>query len=203
MKTTAKLFMFRLGVQSLLLLALAFPKFVEAQGIVNALVYAPYTGGYSVNIIVYNYTGSVGWSFVPTSDMLVTSISSIAPQVNFWLGTNQVIATYNFSGSPTNFQTIPSFLLSAGQTYSISTQCSNTTFVVYPLGSGTDFASFATSPYVSQFVSYAGLPNNQSGASLISLFGGPNFQFQAVPEPTNFEFAVLAVGAWLFRRWSN
>ena len=205
MKMTSKLFKFWLLVQFLILSAFLFPRSLSAQGTLNALTYVPYSGGFSPNVIIFNYTGGVGWSFVPTSDLSVTAISSIAPQVSFWLGTNQVIANYNFTGSPTNFQTIPSLLLSAGQMYSISTLCSNTTFVVYPLGSGNDSASFATSPYISQFESYFGLPNNQN--QLVtpsdSLEGGPNFQFQTVPEPTTFELLILGVGVfglWLFRK---
>jgi hypothetical protein len=197
MKTAAKFFMFRFAI---ICLTLAFPRFLVAQGTLNALTYVPYTGGFSPDIIIFNSTGSVGWSFVPTSDLSVTAISSIAPQVSFWLGTSQVIASYNFTGSPANFQTISPLLLSAGQMYSVSTQFTNTTFAIYPLGSGTDSASFSTSSYISQFESYFGLPSNQSGTSSTSLDGGPNFQFQVVPEPNCFELSLLAVGIWIFSR---
>jgi hypothetical protein len=174
------------------MLLLAFPRVLPAQEALDALTYVPYTGGSTPDIIVYNDTGDVGWSFVPTSNLVVTAISSIGTQVSFWLGTNQVIASYNFTGSPTNFQTIPPLLLSAGQTYSISTQFTNTTFVVYPLGSGTDGASFSISSYISQFASYFGLPGSQSGTSTNDLFGGPNFQFQVVPS-LNIKFIGNAV----------
>jgi hypothetical protein len=187
-----KLLKSRFNTLILGILLLIFPRVLPAQGAMNALTYVPYTGGKSSDIIVYNYTGSVGWSFVPTSNLLVTAISSIAPQVSFWLGTNQVIASYNFAGSPTNFQTIPFLFLSAGQTYSISTQFTNTTFAVYPLGSGTDGTSFSISPYISRFESYFGLPGSQSGTTTNALFGGPNFQFQFVP-PLNIKLIGNAV----------
>jgi hypothetical protein len=158
-------------------------QFSVAQGTLNALTYAPYPGGdsYSQDIVAYGYSGDVGWSFVPTSDMQVTAILSFAPQVSFWLGTNQLISTYNITASPTSFQTVPSLLLSAGQMYSVSIQCTNAEFAIYPLGTGTDDASFAISSYITEFESFIGAPSSQVGATSSSLFGGPDFQFQVVP----------------------
>src|ERR1019366_4548057 len=112
MKTTAKQFLFLLSVQFLILWAFLLPRPVVAQGTLNALDFD--SGG---TVIGYVSQG-VGWSFVPTVDLLVTGISSTAPQVDFWLGTNQNIATYNSagpyqsgqyvfaSGGPTNFQAV-------------------------------------------------------------------------------------------------
>ncbi len=176
---------------------IALPGTSNAQGTMNALTYTPFTGGYSPNIIVFNYTGAVGWSFTPNSDLLVTAISSIAPQVSFWSGTDQVIASYDFTGSPTDFQSVPSLLLSAGQVYSMTTQCSNTTFVIYAMGSA---APFTTSSYISQFESFVGLPSSQSGVDASSLYGGPNFQFQVVPEPRGLDYLLPVFCIWcLFR----
>ena len=215
MKTSAQLFLFRLGVKFFFLLVLAIPKLAAAQGILNAL-----TVDVGSTVVGYTLQG-VGWSFIPTADLIVTGISSTAPQVNFWLGTNQVVAAYNYDGpyggppnfaAPTNFQPVSSILLSAGQTYFLSTQQSNfTSFVsvfVYglnPSGSPYDPKTFSLSPYISQFSSYylsssgqwsststPGYPNT----SYVPL--GPNFQFQVVPEPTLIELSILMAGACIF-----
>jgi hypothetical protein len=207
MKTNAKLFMLRMGSRSLLLLVLAFPKLVAAQGTLNALSFTP------PGALIYA-NGGVGWSFVPTSDLLVTAISSSAPQVSFWLGTNQVIANYDYAGpygslltgATSNFQPVTSLLLSAGQTYFISTQYSNFTPTVNFFIFGSGLTSFSTSSFISQFASYslsssgvwspAATPPDNSNYALL----GPNFQFQVVPEPTSIELSLFALGVWHFRR---
>ncbi len=77
--------------------------------------------------------GGTGWSFVPTTDILVTSVGYLINQdggnpdavVTIWAGTNTVIASYTGLTNPA--ATFPSLLskpvpplpLSAGQTYSI------------------------------------------------------------------------------------
>ena len=192
------------------------PRSLVAQGTLNALSFS------SSGTVVGFAPQGVGWSFVPTADLLVTGISSSAPQVDFWLGTNQDIATYNYSGpyysgggasAPTNFQTVSSLLLSAGQTYFISTQQSNFTsqvnvFVYNLNSSGSPFnpKPFSLSPYIDQFASYylsssgqwsptTTPPDNSSSVLL-----GPNFQFQIVPEPTSFEFILLFVEFLFFQR---
>ncbi len=219
MKTTAKGFNFWLLVQFFIFLAFLFPRPLVAQGTLNALSID--SGGTVVGYV----SQGVGWSFVPTSDLLVTGISSTAPQVDFWLGTNQNIASYNYSGpyqngqfvfasgAPTNFQAVSSLLLSAGQTYFISTQQPNfaasvNTFL-YALNSGGSVfgpKSFSLSPFISQFASYNFSSSGQwsptttppDNSSYVVL--GPNFQFQAVPEPTSFEFTLLVVGGLFFQR---
>ena len=219
MKPCAKYLLFRLEAKFLLFLILAFPKFLAAQGTLNAVNISP--GG---SVMGY-YPGGVGWSFVPTSDLLVTGISSTAPEVDFWLGTNQNIATYNYSGpyqsgqfvfdsgGPTNFQAVSYLLLSAGQTYFISTQQTNfsSSVIVFvyslnPSESPYDPTTFSVSPYIAQFASYylsssgqwssTTTPPDNSNYILI----GPNFQFQVVPEPTSFEFLIVGIGLLVFRR---
>src|ERR1035438_1450257 len=115
MKTTAKLFW--LPVQLLILLAFLFSRPLVAQGTLNALAFNPAGGA------IFGYASQgIGWSFIPTADLLVTGISSTAPQVDFWLGTNQNIASYGYagpyqsgqfvfgSGAPTNFQAVSPLL---------------------------------------------------------------------------------------------
>lgn len=199
----------RLG---LLLLLSGVCRFNFAQGTIDAVRFRPaelYVVGYA--------SGGVGWSFVPTSDLLVTGISSTAPQVIFWSETNQAIASYNYTGPligvtgpSTNFQTVPSLLLSAGHTYFISAQHSNFTdtanFVVFSRNNPNGFLSFDTSAYISQFASWLISPSGQWSSPLSPasenancIFLGPNFQFQIVPEPTSFELLTLAflVSWWL------
>ncbi len=108
-------------------------------------------------------TAGVGWSFVPATDIIVTGIFSTAPQVDFWQGSNQVIATYYYAGSPfqgsTNFQPVQPLHLTARKTYFISTQQTNFSSIVleliYGLGAINDNSTtFTPSPYIQQFASY-------------------------------------------------
>jgi hypothetical protein len=71
-------------------------------------------------------------------------------------------------------------------------------------------AVFAKTSYLRQFGNYVlsqsnqWLPNPSPPVSNAHfLYIGPNFQFQAVPQPTTFELLILGVGVcgiWLFRR---
>jgi len=179
------------------------------QGMFQALSFTPPgAAGYS--------TKGVGWSFVPTSDLLVTAIYSSAPQVTFWQGTSAVIATYEYTGPygtvyggpATNFQSILSLHLSAGQTYSISTQFPdfNSQFFAF----GPEFTPFSTSPYISQFASYyvssSGewtSPTTPPSDNANCLLLGPNFRFDVIPEPGTFGLCALAAlpAGWrAFRR---
>ena len=216
MRTTLRRFKFWVSVQFLVLCGFLFPQLSIAQGTLNALNIS--SGG----TVVGYAPQAVGWSFVPSADLLVTGISSTAPQVDFWSGTSQDIATYNYTGpyggpptfaAPTNFQAVTTLLLIAGQTYFISTQqpnfSSQVNVFVYSLNpSGSPYGpiTFSLSPYITQFASYylsssgqwsptATPPDNASSVLL-----GPNFQFQVVPEPTSFELFILTVGVWISRR---
>ena len=217
MRTTGKRFEFWVQVQVLVLLTFFFPQFLVAQGSLNALTFG--SGG---TVVGYAPQG-VGWSFVPTADLLVTGISSTAPQVDFWLGTSQNIASYSYSGpfggaptfaAPTNFQAVSSLLLSAGQTYFISTQqpsfSSSVNVFVYglnPSGSPYDPITFSPSPDISQLASYYLSSSGQwsstrtpSSDNVNYVLLGPNFQFQVVPEPTSFKLSILTVGIWICLR---
>jgi len=115
----------------------------------------------------------------------------------FWRGTNQVLATYDYTGPyagsfgpTTNFQAIPPLLLSAGQPYSISTEYSNVTVIsIFGYANnmlpGTDATPFTNSPYISQYASYVISTNGvwtsyetPPSANTNTLYLGPNFQFQ-------------------------
>src|ERR1035438_4730500 len=70
---------------------LVFPGYSAAQGTFQALNLT-ISGFRPVGYADYG----IGWSFVPTSDLLVTAVSSSAPQVSFWQGTNRIIVTYDY-----------------------------------------------------------------------------------------------------------
>lgn len=186
-----------------------------AQGTLNALNIAPGPGipGYIL--------GGVGWSFVPTSDLLVTGISSTDPQVDFWLGTNQNVASFFYAGpyetggfvfnngAPTNFQSVSNLLLFAGQTYFISTQETNFTQLASPFFysfNGTNGPAFSTSTYISQFASYL-LSTNGQWSPLVTppdnsynVYIGPNFQFEVIPEPAIDQLLFPAAIVFFLRR---
>jgi hypothetical protein len=187
----------------------AFSRFTFGQGILNAINFTP-PG-------VFNQTtNGVGWSFVPTSDLLVTAISSTAPQVSFWLGTNQIVANYNYSGPygslltgpSTNFQAVSSLLLSGGQTYFISTQYSNFTSQVnsfiFGLNGTNGLTPFTTSSDISwlgsYYVSQSGNWSPTISDNTDYLFLGPNFQFQPVPEPADGKLLFLTAALLIFLR---
>src|SRR5690349_21053945 len=105
---------------------------LPAQGTLQALNFTPPgVWGYTTN--------AVGWSFTPTSDLLVTAIFATAPQVSFWQGTDNLLASYTYTGAygsvitgpATNFQSIQPLFLSPGQTYFMSAQSSNFLAQIY------------------------------------------------------------------------
>jgi hypothetical protein len=168
---------------------------------INTGVAGPYPLSYVI--------GGIGWTFTPTADLLVTGISSSAPQVSFWLGTNQILETFDYNNHTTtnySIQPISPLLLSAGQNYSISTQNSNfTSSVNILIGSPTgvdgipvvSISSYLTNYTGSFSVSINGDWNpiaSPDNADYISLF--PNFQFQVVPEPMSLELMILGFLFW-------
>lgn len=191
---------------------------VSAQGEMPALNVSPVLGappGY--------VSQGVGWSFVPTVDIMVTAINGTAPEVDFWLGTSQNIGTYNYdgpyqngrfvfgSGAPTNYQSITPLFLYAGQTYYISTQQTNFTSTVnvffYSLDPANSPNLFNPSPYISQYGSYYLSSDGQwtsttgpaSGNGSVAILG-PNFLFQVVPEPSIVTLIISGLGLCAFLR---
>ena len=178
-----------------------------SQGTFEALTTPPY--GNPPMPPLFGIAGGVGWSFVPTSDLLVTAVSSTAPQVSFWLGSNHVIATYSHVALA--YQAVEPLLLSAGQTFFISTQNSTNLinshilYDIYALQETGMFQAFTISSYISQFASYQLTPTGQwtpftaSPPENVFLPRGPNFQFQVVPEPSCFALLLVACGVAWFR----
>jgi len=191
---------------------------VFAQGTYEAVYFTPAVP--PTTVVLRGYViGGVGWSFVPTSDLLVTGITATAPQVSFWAQTNRLLATFDYAGSfgnsltgpSTDYQLVPSLLLSAGETYYISAQHSNlnssVNLFIYSRNGVEGILPFDTSPYISQFASYYLSPSGQwsSPTSPASenanyAFLGPNFQFQVVPEPSLIQLVTCAIVVSLLLR---
>ncbi len=211
--------MSKLKGQSFLLVSLLFcldPKLAMAQGTLPALTVSNSSGSnvYSQNVVGY-YNGGVGWTFVPLVDLSVTDInygaSNSSLLINFWLGTNQIIASYTNS-SGLGSESVSPLLLTAGSLYSITIQKTNLSsstvaFSVFSLHGEAGLPVFTPSPYISQFASY---DISQSGQWLSTttpasdninyLFLGPNFQFQVVPEPTSGEILLLMIVGFVLQR---
>jgi hypothetical protein len=211
MKTKAKGFRFWLPFLLFILSACLFPRPLIAQGNLNALTYIYPSGGVFGPGGLRSYVvGGVGWSFVPTSDLLVTAVYTYnGTQVSLWQGASQVITNMAYTSISGDFQAVTSLLLSAGQTYFISTQnsdlSSSMNVVVYSSQGQSGISPFTSSPYITQFADYQFSQSGQwspspAGDNASYLYLGPNFQFQVVPEPTSFELFLLTVGVWVFRR---
>jgi hypothetical protein len=142
--------------------------------------------------------GGAGWTFTPTEDLLVTAIASTAPQVNFWLDSNQVLASFDYSISnyDYSFESITPLLLLAGQNHSVSTQYPDfTSSVIVNDGSlsGDGGPLVSISSYLSLYgYSLLTTSGQLTAYSSDAVLPGPNFQFHVVSEPTIVE--ILAFG---------
>ena len=175
----------------------------KAQGTLDALTPSPpYNTGIYGPYVVGFFNGGVGWTFTPTSDLLVTGVSSLsAPQVSIWAGTNQILTTYSVAASDGSLEAIPPLLLFAGQNYAISTQNTNSSSTVFfQVGSltGTTFPLITISSYLTGFGNYNLSTTGQwtpfgstDNTDVISI--GPNFQFQVVPEPGITGLSILGL----------
>lgn len=177
-----------------------------AQGTFNALTPSqPYTtsGGSYINgpyVAGYN-NGGAGWTFTPTENLLVTSVSALfAQQVSVWLGTNTIMASYSIATPDGSLEPIAPLLLLAGQSYAISAQNTNSSSTQYLIGSptGTPFTLVTVSSYLSGFGDYNLSPAGQwspfasaDNADFVSI--GPNFQFQVAPEPGSLSLFLSGI----------
>jgi hypothetical protein len=139
---------------------------------------------YSQFVIIVGSQGGDGWTFTPTENLLVTAIDSFSgTQISFWQGTNQILQSFDYTGTTYSFQPIAPLLLSAGQNYSISTQNPDFTSTVDFVLDG----DFSSSPYLADIGNYTLSPSGQWSAfpsdAMDIVLIGPNFQFQVVPPP--------------------
>ena len=175
---------------------------VTLNALTPSLPYAPPGGSYLEGPYFQGYDiGGVGWTFTPTENILVTDVSAVlAPQVSIWLGTSQILASYNITTSDGNPESISPLLLLAGQNYAVSAQNPNFTgTTMYLLGSPTGASSLplvTVSSYLTEFGNFnlsstgqwtpIGSTDNTDYVSI-----GPNFQFQVVPEPRIIRLSIL------------
>ena len=172
----------------------------KAQGTFSAITPNLQAGG--VYFPGYMFSGGVGWTFTPTVDLIVVAISSTAPQVSFWNGTNQILASFGYSNTAGSLEPIAPMLLLAGRNYAISTQhpdyASSITFAIGSPTGADGIAAVVISPYLTGFGSFALSSTAQwrlypATDNADYAFLGPNFQFQVVPEPSSLGLSILGL----------
>ena len=158
-------------------------------------------------------TEGVGWSFVPTSDLLVTAVCSTAPQVTFWQGAGQAIATYGTRGRMVMFMgdqlrvSSPFLRCICPPVRLISSRHNSQTSPHSSSRSGQNSPRSALRRTSANLrvttllpVVNGHLPSLRPQIMSITYYSGPNFQFEVVPEPNIF--ALSALGA-LFLGWRH
>jgi hypothetical protein len=162
--------------------------------------------------VVGYVNGAVGFSFVPSVNLSVTSVSYLDygmpgnsnPIVSFWAGSNTVLTSYTLppgSGSGLTISSNVSFSLTAGQPYSITLQdgaLNSSTGVLEDGGTNGEFQ------VASQLMDYNFLVVDTNGVfgsygPNAALFG-PNFTFVVVPEPASFLLTIFAGACLLAAR---
>jgi len=153
------------------------------------------------------YNGGVGFSFVPTTNLAVTRVGYLdlgasRPIINFWAGTNYVIASYPLIPGAGGGQMVYSnvtLTLLAGQPYSITLQDVPFNFLTVFAFTNLQVAPQLTA-YTSETISTNGQFDNFSpNVSYL----GPNFSYQiqttALPQPLleiNSSNANTAMVTW-------
>lgn len=180
---------------------------VSAQGSVAAML--NYTGASPTNgspiysPITSSVNRSLGWTFQPLADINVTALGTFdyivsgagGWQVGLWRADGTLLAseTITASSAAVNqslYQSITPVLLTAGQTYYVAVYSPSGPFPFYVVGPNADPNGYATMSPEIQLGIIAYSPN--AGFAFPSTTAGlpgdaiiaPNFQFQAVPEPS-------------------
>jgi len=145
---------------------------------------------------------ATGWTFVPTADLKVTTISpgptvdtNVVYEFSIWEGTNQVIASYSIRNRPPydanglSHQSIPGLVLKAGSRYGVLLRDPNGAKqgvdYFFRINAGPNRA-FTPSPFISEFRNFqvrtnAWIPFPNLISNSDTLILGPSFQFQAIP----------------------
>ncbi len=179
----------------------AMQGYVSASGDLNA-VYSAISAGTPMTL---------GWTFQPQADINVTALGAFNDvlqgsgnlEIGLWnssgdLLTSSLVALTGAS-SDSVYQSITPTMLTAGQTYYLGAYSPSQTVYFYVVGPDSDTHGYAT---MSPEIQLGGLAYNtnsvfafpsstegQPGDAVIM----PNFQFQAVPEPSTL--CLLASGA--------
>jgi hypothetical protein len=169
----------------------------------------------------WNY-GAVGFYFIPSVNLNVTSVSYLDvsspsngflgvssvsnanPIISFWAGSNSVLTSFALapgSGSGLTVSSNVSFNLVAGQPYSITLQDGPLFQGNYMFFLGSTNGQFQVA---SQLTSYDSVGVISTGAFSsdgpdFALFG-PNFAFTVIPEPSSLILTLCATGSLLTLR---
>lgn len=196
---------------------------VAAQGSMEAMLNFSLTNGATYSAISSSVNRSLGWTFQPTVNLEVTALGAFdyilsgseQIQVGLWNASGVLLASeiINASSTPNNqslYQSITPALLTANQTYYLAAYLINS-----PAGS---FQFYVTGPDVTDPNGYATMsPEIQLGSAAYTPSAGfafpsttegsggdavvaPNFQFQAVPEPSTICPLGIGMAGWLVLR---
>lgn len=171
------------------------------------------TNGFFVGYVI----PGVGFTFVPTTNLLVTQVGYYAnilsqPLVRVWSGTNE-IASYDLSPDPVTYDmvysNVPPLSLIAGQTYSITLQdgpLSSNNPVVVAAWFGTVLAPEIGSYVPIQLVSdgtFNNLADPTNAPTNSPLFLGPDFQYQVAQTLGPPTLAVASSGTSVVVSWPS
>jgi hypothetical protein len=178
---------------------------VQSQSTIDALTFGP-------GIHDVGYLGAAtGWTFVPTTDLRVVAVGSLPMQssleVSFWSGTNQILATFSIPVQPSDgndlvYQPVDGPTLKAGAAYAVSTLSPVLPVEIFSRQGAGGGATFATSPFITQFGNFQVSTNNLwsplPGSTNNSdwLFLGPTFRFQVLRQLSLYETSTNLMLTW-------
>ena len=146
----------------------------------------------------YN-TGGAGFSFVPSTNLIVTRVGylymgEVDPVISIWSSTNSVLASYELAPGTSSLQMVYTNItltLAAGQPYSITLQdgpLAAGNSVVFQASSTQGSAPNGQFQVAPDLTHYVGEEINSSGAffnfDTNLFFLGPNFSYQIQPAQT-------------------
>ena len=199
----------------ILLVLLVLCRNTQAQGYIEAVNVGSIHGGvYSQGIWGYVTDATVGWTFSPSENILVSSLgwlggtnASLGVRVGLWAedGTLLRSATIDnndqiFNGSA--YEAISPIFLPANETFVVAASIPGQTFgflgfLNSPTTNSITYINAASSPENGGFI-FPTTTSNDEG-----FLPATTFLFQSVPEPS--EFALGSLGALVlgFRSWRN
>ena len=178
------------------------------------------SGGYPVFSSIYaSINGPIGWTFQPTTainvnalgafDYLMSGQSSL--RVGLWDASGNLLASQTVSADggtvgQSHYESIAPLLLLAGETYYVaaySASGSLSAVVVTPDVEPNGYATMSPEIQLGQVAygsgtgfSFPGTTAGNSGYAIIA----PNFEFQAVPEPSTLALFGVGIMGWFVAR---
>jgi hypothetical protein len=206
-----KTFLCLMAILAAALTARAQGSLEAMQGYVN-----PSSNVYSV--IGANFPITLGWTFQPQTDINVTALGAFSYvlqnpgnlEIGLWDSGGNLLASNAVSitgtSAATVYSSIAPLMLMAGQTYYLSAYSPSQTVYFYVVGPNSDTYGYAI---MSPEIQLGGLAFNtnrvfafpssiegQPGDAVVM----PNFQFEAVPEPSIFSLLGGGIIAFLTMR---